>query len=159
MTSVVFPEIENYRLHRWQPTEEQLKNSVIAVVGYRQTGKTTVINSFQSETVHIEESPQKFTWVPDGQINRIGSFQSFLDIEPTERGNIDFLIFCGLPSLRDINRVHERYQHLLNISAKDLYLITQKAISGYVCVVVDISASVRSGNKKAGIYWYRASDA
>ena len=141
----------------WTPTKEELVNSVVAVIGYRGTGKSTLIRSF-GEIIPLEvKELEENLPIPDGQCLRIGSFQSFLNTQPADRGNIDFLIFCGLPSRRDVERIFERYEHLMKINCKEFYEITQSLISHYRCLVLDISTPVRLGNKKAEFYWCRAS--
>lgn len=153
MSFGIFPE-ETISVQRWNPTEGQLKNSVVVVVGSSGTGKSTLIRSLNTKTLQVEES--NLVTKPDGIMLHIGSFQSFLSINPVDRGNIDFLIFCGLPSRLDVGRIFDRYEHLMDVNLSEFYQITQRSIKYYHCLVIDISANVRLGNEKAKFYWCRA---
>jgi len=133
---------------KFNPNSKILAKSTVVVVGSKGTGKSTIVKSFGKKFHELQTLYGFYDYA-------VGSFQSFLDIPAHDRGNIDFLIFCGLPSRRDVERVHERYSHLFGISANRLYEVTQQ-IQYYKAIVIDISLQVRLGNEKAGVYSYLA---
>lgn len=103
MSNNIFPKDS---CEMWLPTAEELVKSIIVVVGCKGTGKTTMIKSLENENVVVEKVQQKKLDNPDAEtVCSVYSFESFLDTLPADRSKIDYLVFCGVPSSRDVERI------------------------------------------------------
>lgn len=157
--SNTFSPANPFCVKKWSPSEELLKNNIFAVIGCAGNGKTTIIKHFHTnslDAIEILGNQLKNAPKADGERMQALSFQSFTEMHPAIRNQIDYIILCGLPSRQDVARIHDRYQHLFDFDLSFFQQVIDNSIHSYNCLIIDISREVRLGNEKASFYWCRA---
>jgi hypothetical protein len=143
---------ESFALERWNPVEQDLKNSTIVIIGKMQSGKSTALQSFTNLQVYEFENGCVKNY--DNPSLIVGSYTDFLQIKLDDLPLIDLIIFRGLPSHYSVHHLFEYYD-LFGLNVEEFYEILKNYSQNYQCLVLEIASHSRLRGKRPNMYFFQ----
>lgn len=147
---------------------QNFSNAAMAVVGARQTGKTTFVENITKTTeycvaVHDElfsdakEPVQMLVRAKNGLSVYVKQF--WLDFHPKMRREFDYVVLVGITDKRTIRRIWEQYDHLFDKKMRynhfEEAIVEAQHAAPWTRVVIDVSLPVLQGVRPASLHWIK----